>query len=1137
MKTLKKALCLVLALVMVVGTLAISVSADDDDVTTSETSGDETSTAVAYDDLTDTAEITDDYELAVKILVALQIINGYNEDKTFRPQGTLTRQEAAKIICIVAEGIEGSKDYSDTTVSTGFTDVDNMSNKWAVGYIAYGVSEGILAGKGDNKFDPTGTLTGYEFEKMLLCAIGYDAEVEGLVGSSWKTRTTTVANVAEILDGMKNYSPAKNITREEAAQIAFNTLFAEEMSYSTTSTAVNNREYTGEWLINEVHDAITATDWAYLTSEERGTKQVKQGSKNIKTRVLTDLVDDNEFDGFGIPTGEMTLAGVEILNKAIPVYTWTKGSDVKFATTMKSVYGSLDDVEVLENGNKVDVTNTNTTKSVENADGTTTYLVVQTSKFVLGAYQDNKANWSKSTYTSWEKLVDYVTYAADCAGTYVEVYELNNVLYIAVKTATYAHVASAITSATTSDEVDSIAVSDLSDKTNNLSDTTRNTTVSEGDDLYAELKQNLDAYVGAYIKTDLDENGNTIYVLLDVDYLTAVAGSPSYYIPNIPNNGSDYTKYVGTLTFEGTTYQAAQEGDMTSIAGKTATEVAALAGSTLYVDANGAAYGIVGVTVSSGTKYAYVTKVSNTETSFGSGVYAAQIIKAEADAVPEVVNISVPATVTDPSTTYANHIVTYVVATDGTYSLTAQTTNFASYDEIAGTGDKKTNVTTKGSVDVATLAKKDGTEISTANYANNNTVFITITGTYNEGKNTGVSSSKVYKGISNVPTLLKVADGETDATNMYVAYLADSGTPTRLTVAVIINSQSDSGMAGIYFISVPSNGATKTTDLTGSYYTYYAVVDNAITTIKVNSDSEAYTMLEGPATEKVPNVYYTGFYKITSQNSDGQVLTFDPVPVDGEQVVYGQYKSFSGGVLTTVEGDDNVSANYVCAADVPVFVEKSTVVNSYSVRSGKIAPDTASNLNSSAMYVESWADDDNGTSTQSTGKHIYYFVDTDNNVTAVFIKFRSDEIDAGSSKLTGNNQKVTIDSSVSGVTVGYATGSVSGAVYQGSKVTLTVYTTTGSTVKIKYEYTDSWKQVQTKELTATESSDKDGKFTATFPMPAANVTITDLSATDKDGKEVSVTTPSEDGTDETEEPAEAETPESDDEGGSEEETN
>ncbi len=54
------------------------------------------------------------------------------------------------------------------------------------GYIAYCAKEGIISGYADGSFRPAaGTLTGYAFMKMLLGALGYDAENEGYTGANW----------------------------------------------------------------------------------------------------------------------------------------------------------------------------------------------------------------------------------------------------------------------------------------------------------------------------------------------------------------------------------------------------------------------------------------------------------------------------------------------------------------------------------------------------------------------------------------------------------------------------------------------------------------------------------------------------------------------------------------------------------------------------------------------------------------------------------------------------------------------------------------------------------------------------------------------------------------------------------------
>lgn len=68
-----------------------------------------------------------------------------------------------------------------------FTDVP--ANHWAAGYIEYLTSAGVIGGVGGGKFDPDGQLTATAFAKMLLTALGYDTQIEGLVGDDWAINT------------------------------------------------------------------------------------------------------------------------------------------------------------------------------------------------------------------------------------------------------------------------------------------------------------------------------------------------------------------------------------------------------------------------------------------------------------------------------------------------------------------------------------------------------------------------------------------------------------------------------------------------------------------------------------------------------------------------------------------------------------------------------------------------------------------------------------------------------------------------------------------------------------------------------------------------------------------------------------
>ncbi len=111
-----------------------------------------TMTFIVYDYLQD-KEIgfSDTSEGSCLVTQAIGIIRGMG-DGTFQPNGSLTRAQAATIVCNVADlfGIDRSG------ADHGFTDV---SGHWCEPYLGWPVREGILNGVGDSRFDPNGILT------------------------------------------------------------------------------------------------------------------------------------------------------------------------------------------------------------------------------------------------------------------------------------------------------------------------------------------------------------------------------------------------------------------------------------------------------------------------------------------------------------------------------------------------------------------------------------------------------------------------------------------------------------------------------------------------------------------------------------------------------------------------------------------------------------------------------------------------------------------------------------------------------------------------------------------------------------------------------------------------------------------
>ena len=209
MRNLKRTLSLVLAMALVVGMMMVGASA-------------------ASSDFTDSSEIT--YTEAVDVMTAIGVMEG-TDTGAFNPSGILTREQAAAIICRMLLG-DSADDLN--TNSSVFTDV--AADRWSAGYISYCAQQGILAGTGTGAFNPEGELTGLAFAKMLLVALGYDAAIEEYVGDDWAINVAADAIEAGV--SINGQIMTNSVSREQAAQMAFQTLEADMVRYANKGTTV-----------------------------------------------------------------------------------------------------------------------------------------------------------------------------------------------------------------------------------------------------------------------------------------------------------------------------------------------------------------------------------------------------------------------------------------------------------------------------------------------------------------------------------------------------------------------------------------------------------------------------------------------------------------------------------------------------------------------------------------------------------------------------------------------------------------------------------------------------------------------------------------------------------------------------------
>ena len=215
MRTLKKSLALVLALVMVLGLGVVGASADN-----------------KLDDYNDLAKLDAQYVEAAGVLTGLGIVAGI-DSVTLDPDGYYTREQAAKIITYLLLGETKAEALSCT--EDPFDDV--AADHWSAKYIAYCAERGIIDGVGGNKFDPYSKLTGYQWAKMLLSAVGFGKNGE-FTGDSWSLGTATYAAITDLFEGDETGGDHVALRREQAMLYAFNAL--NNLGYVTYSEALGD---------------------------------------------------------------------------------------------------------------------------------------------------------------------------------------------------------------------------------------------------------------------------------------------------------------------------------------------------------------------------------------------------------------------------------------------------------------------------------------------------------------------------------------------------------------------------------------------------------------------------------------------------------------------------------------------------------------------------------------------------------------------------------------------------------------------------------------------------------------------------------------------------------------------------------
>ena len=738
-------------------------------------------------DFTDSTKIQ--YTEAVDVMSAVKVIDGYAEGD-FRPTATLTRGAAAKIICNLILG--------PTTASALVADAapykDVPTNHTFAGYIAYCQKTGIISGYADGTFKPANSLTGYAFMKMLLGALGYKAEQEGYTGANWSIQVAKRAmNIGLKDDLVGDFNGVKAVTREEACLYAFNTLKATMVEYEKNSTVT-----VGNITIKDTSTAKEMTN----TGKTDGNID-KDGKMQFAEKYFTDLKMFSATDDFSRPATQWKIKAEEVGKYTdTPNLTYTKA--VKAGDIYKDLAlgSTIDkkDVTVYINGEKAEDASVALKKGSDSKIG-----------------KDYLEKSGKKYSTAKNGVLTEVFYDKDDDSA------------IITQVVTYVGQINKSVKATSSKDayvvIDQLPMS--GDNANVMavpSDLTGKTVSGT-----LEFETNESYEDDAYVLYTYSQTADEVKSL-------AVAEKVEGYVSQTINKSNDKDENNG-LTLAGTSYKMSA-----AYSGEELGEISVKEDHTAYLDQYG--YAIYVEEVEEIGNYALLVNVADKGTFVGKKAElvftdgTTKVVTAEKD-YSKVSNLKLDLNgdgdydkddqkIWDDRTSpisgalKAPVIVTYKVDNDGVYTLKAVAVAKTSYVDA----DSKLVMTNdKASITVEADTNKESLNTSKVT-ANSATQFVVA----DRSKDGTFDDYTAYTGIKSAPSI----DATSGKAGVY--FYCKSG--KMVTVMFVLPNDkcdvTDDGKDMIYLAQDSESDLYHDKD--GNYFTYQAVVDGKITTVKVDED-------------------------------------------------------------------------------------------------------------------------------------------------------------------------------------------------------------------------------------------------------------------------------------------------------------
>ncbi|MBR4721007.1 MAG: S-layer homology domain-containing protein [Clostridia bacterium] len=313
------------------------------------------------------------YAEAIESLAALDIVSGY-EDGSFKPDGEITRAEAARMI---VSALNMNADAASSAGTTKFADVNEKAS-WAAGFVNVGVAQGYIHGYDDVSFGPQDNVTFAQMCVMLTTITGYGDYAA--VNGGYPQGYMSMASTAGINKGVA-LAAETPLKRGQVAQMVYNAVTAPMLD--VTAYKFDGNTY-GKM------DGISI-EKKTLLSDKFSAVEVKASVDSFPAagEVNVTVTDDNKYG----PTAGTTVVGCADWN----TYSWNNVIVDNGLDLSGYVKQEVKAIFKLDSNNKTHIvsaiaTNAISTKEVESAGSYTAATLAGENWIKFGTQKENLEN-------------------------------------------------------------------------------------------------------------------------------------------------------------------------------------------------------------------------------------------------------------------------------------------------------------------------------------------------------------------------------------------------------------------------------------------------------------------------------------------------------------------------------------------------------------------------------------------------------------------------------------------------------------------------------------------------------------------------------------------------------------------------